>query len=69
MRSVPDILIAHLSLSDIMLIVFSTPPLLLQNISNGISQLGDVFPKICVSVVSFCTVSSVFTVVAIAVER
>jgi hypothetical protein len=69
MRNVTDVLIAHLSLSDTMLIVFSTPALLLQEIGSGSFQPGDIFPKICAGVVIFCSIVSVFTVVAIAIER
>jgi hypothetical protein len=69
MRNVTDVLIAHLSLSDTMLIVFSTPALLLQEIGSDSFQPGDIFPKICAGVVIFCSIVSVFTVVAIAIER
>ena len=69
MRSAIDMLIGQLSLSDIFLIVFRTPFLILQEIINDSFKLPDIFLKICVGVVVFCSVVSAFTVVAIAIER
>ncbi|XP_028399955.1 neuropeptide Y receptor type 1-like [Dendronephthya gigantea] len=66
-RNIIDILIAHLSIFDITLIVFTTPPLFLQHINNSI-QLGKIFQKIFECVTTFCAVISVYTVVAIAIE-
>lgn len=67
-RNIIDILIAHLSVSDITMIIFATPVLLLQHIDKSI-QLGEIVYKIIECVTTIGAVISVYTVVAIALER
>lgn len=69
MHCVPDTLIAHLSISDIIQIVFATPFLLLQQTNYESFPLEDILSKISMNVTIFCSAISAFTAVTIALER